>query len=386
MDDINEIKEQENTQKQAIQFKKEKIIRGITCPACGGELDIRDGIRTFNCKYCGTLLTSKGDSESVKFYVPKKISREDAINCMKAWLGKGLDKAKGLAAKSTVEDAFLVYIPYWRVRADVVGWVFGQEKRTRTVNGRTQTYYVDVEKKIQKPFDNTFAACDISDLGVNKVNLAGDEIKPIDYETLELEGMIFNIISSRNEVSTGAFQQFQSSARGEANLYNVTFEHYDLVREDISVVYYPLWVTRYSFMGRTYQVVIDGEDGTIAYGKAPGNNLYRAVVGIFGMGVGTYMATLFGIFGVTGIDESGFFGYIVALIIGIAVMMWGYRKFRYGGEIEEGTGIVKTPKNKQKITSVLDDKGIDTMAIVKGAGTAAIAGSVLNAFLNASRR
>ena len=198
--------------------------------------------------------------------------------------------------------------------------------------------------------------------------------------------MIFNIISSRNEVSTGAFQQFQSSARGEANLYNVTFEHYDLVREDISVVYYPLWVTRYSFMGRTYQVVIDGEDGTIAYGKAPGNNLYRAVVGIFGMGVGTYMATLFGIFGVTGIDESGFFGYIVALIIGIAVMMWGYRKFRYGGEIEEGTGIVKTPKNKQKITSVLDDKGIDTMAIVKGAGTAAIAGSVLNAFLNASRR
>ena len=178
----------------------------------------------------------------------------------------------------------------------------------------------------------------------------------------------------------------QRLMRSSANLYNVTFEHYDLVREDISVVYYPLWVTRYSFMGRTYQVVIDGEDGTICYGKAPGNNLYRAVVGIFGMGVGTYMATLFGIFGLTGADEAGFFGYIIALIFGIAVMTWGYRKFRYGGEIEEGTGIVKAPKNKQKLTSVLDDKGIDSMALVKNMGTAAVAGSVLSAFLNASRR
>jgi hypothetical protein len=386
MDDITEIKEQESTQKQAINFKKEKIIRGITCPACAGELDIRDGIRTFNCKYCGTLLTSKGDSESIKFYVPKKISRDDAINRMRAWLGKGMDKAKGLASKSKVEDAFLVYIPYWRVRADVVGWVFGQEKRTRSVNGRTQTYYVDVEKKIQKPFDNTFAACDISELGVNKVNLVGDEIRPIDFDTLERDGMIFNIISSRNDVSGTAFGEFKTSARSEANLYNVTFEQYNLVREDISVVYYPLWVTRYSFMDRTYQVVIDAEDGTISYGKAPGNNLYRAVVGIFGMGVGTYMATLFGIFGLTGLDEAGFFGYIIALVFGIAVMTWGYRKFRYGGEIEEGTGIIKVSKNKQKVTSVLSENGIDSMAIVKNVGTAAIAGSVLSAFLNASRR
>lgn len=386
MDDINEIKEQENVQKQAINFKKEKVIRGITCPACAGELDIRDGIRTFNCKYCGTLLTSKGDNESVKFYVPKKVSRDDAINKMKAWLGKGMDKAKGLASKSKVEDAFLVYIPYWRVRADVVGWVFGQEKRTRSVNGRTETYYVDVERKIQKPFDNTFAACDISELGVQKVNLAGDEIQPIDFDTLEREGMIFNIISSRNDVSGTAFTEFKSNARSQANLYSVTFEHFDLVREDISVVYYPLWVVRYSFMDRTYQVVIDGEDGSVCYGKAPGNNLYRAVVGIFGMGVGTYMATMFGIIGLTGLDESGFFGYIIALVFGIAVMTWGYRKFRYGGEIEEGTGIVQAPKNKQKITSVLGENGVDSMALVKNMGTAAVAGSVLSAFLSASRR
>ena len=114
--------------------------------------------------------------------------------------------------------------------------------------------------------------------------------------------------------------------------------------------------------------------------------MYRAVVGIFGIGVGTYMATLFGIFGLTGLNESGFFGYIIALVFGIAVMTWGYRKFRYGGEIEEGTGIIIAPKNKQKITSVLVENGVDSMALIKNVGTAAVAGSVLSAFLNASRR
>jgi preprotein translocase subunit SecF len=98
------------------------------------------------------------------------------------------------------------------------------------------------------------------------------------------------------------------------------------------------------------------------------------------------MATLFGIFGLTGLDEAGFFGYIIALVFGIAVMTWGYRKFRYGGEIEEGTGIVKTPKNKQKVTAMLAENGVDSMAVVKNMGSAVAVGAVLNAFLSASRR
>jgi len=282
MDELSEIKEQENLQKQAIKLKKEKVIRGITCPACSGELDLREGIRSFNCKYCGTLLTTKGISGPIKFYVPKKVTREKAIEFTKNWLGKGLAKERGLKEKAVISDVFLTFIPYWRVKADVVGWVFGQEKRTRRVNNRTETYYVDVEKKIQKSFDQTFAACDISELGVHKVNLEGDELLPVDFENLESQGMMFNIISSEIEVASKAKDEFAKVAEYSAFVDRISFKHYDLVREDIHIVYYPLWVVRYSFAERTYQVVIDGEDGSVCYGKAPGNNLYRAVTGIIG--------------------------------------------------------------------------------------------------------
>jgi uncharacterized membrane protein YeaQ/YmgE (transglycosylase-associated protein family) len=341
----------------------EKVLKGITCPACSGELDLKEGITSFNCKYCGTLLVTKGVGGVIKYYVPNKFNKNQAIQNAFNWLGKGLAKARRLKTASKVDDAFLVYIPYWRVRADVVGWVFGKERRTQTVNGRTQTYYVDVEKKIQKSFDRTFAACDVAELGVRKVNLAGDQMLPVNFEQLQTEGMLFNIISSEKEVTDLAKQQFSDEAISSVNVDQVTFQHNDLVRPSTNIVYYPLWVVRYIFQNRTYQVIVDGEDGTICYGKAPGNNLYRAVAGILGTSVGTYLLTFFGIFAIVGGKDSAkaaLFVYAFCAIFGIIILIWAYRKFRYGGEIEEGTGIVKEEK-KSAIKSVTSSSTISNV-------------------------
>jgi hypothetical protein len=334
----------------------EKIIKGVTCPACGGEQDMREGVRTFNCKYCGSLLVTKGVDGPVKYYVPNNLQRNIAIQNTFHWLGKGLSKARRLKTGSKIEDAFLVYIPYWRVRADVIGWVFGRERRTRTVGNRVETYYVDVEKKILQTYDKTYAACDVAELGVRKVNLAGDKMLPVNFEELQTQGMLFNIVSSETEITDAAEKEFIEAAVRTAKVDQITFQHNDLVRPSVNIVYYPLWVVRYVFQGRTYQVVVDGEDGTICYGKAPGNNLYRAVVGIFGTAVGSFLLTLFGVFGIVGDGDSAkgaLAVYIFCILIGIALIRWGYKKFRYGGEVEEGTGIVKPVKKSKKKSSTL---------------------------------
>lgn len=362
--------------------KKEKVIKGITCPACSGELDLKEGVKTFNCKYCGTLLASVGESGAAKYYVPKTIKKEDAVNRTFAWLEKGLSKAKGLRAGSTIDDAFLVYIPYWRVRADVVGWVFGQERRTRTVNNRTETYYVDVEKKIQQSYDRTYPACDVAELGVKQVNLTGDELFPVDFDTLQQEGMLFNIVSSQKEIQDYSKDNFASAARYSANVDRVTFEHYDLVREDLNVVYYPLWVVRYIFQNRTYQVVVDGQDGTVCYGKAPGNNLFRAVTGIFGIALGMYLTTLFGAFAIAEESGKGALGvYVIALVLGILLIKWGYKKFRYGGEIEEGTGIVAEAETKKAPSQTNE-----SFDIMKDVAASVAIGGVMNSVFKQMRR
>ncbi|MCC6864930.1 MAG: hypothetical protein IT280_02090 [Ignavibacteria bacterium] len=357
----------------------EKVLKGITCPACAGELDLREGIKSFNCKYCGTLLLTKGVEGVIKYNVVKKVQRNIAIQNMFNWLGKGFAKARGLKNTAKLDDAFLVYIPYWRVRADVIGWVFGKERRTQTVNGRTTTYYVDVEKKIQKQYDRTYAACDVAELGVRKVNLAGDEMLPVNFENLQSEGMMFNIISSEKEVTDIAKSQFVEEAVNSVRVDQITFQHNDLVRPNVSIVYYPLWVVRYIFQGKTYQVVVDGDDGSICYGKAPGNNLYRAVIGIFGTAIGTYLITFFGIFGIIGDGDSAkaaFAVYVFAFIFGIIIMMWGYKKFRYGGEVEEGTGIVAPPKK-----GFFGNKNVTNLKSMASVGNVVDIASIASSFL-----
>jgi predicted RNA-binding Zn-ribbon protein involved in translation (DUF1610 family) len=383
---MTETDTQQQTTEQAIKLKKEKIVKGITCPSCNGELDIKEGLRSFNCRYCGTLLVIKGESGTLKYYVPRKLKKEDAVAKALNWLGTGMSKAKGLRVNAKIEDAFLVFIPYWRVRADVVGWIFGQEQRTRTSNGRTTTYYVDVERKIQTSFDRTYSACDVAELGVKKINLTGDEILPVDFESLEREGMMFNIIASEKEAFEYAKNNFSSEARSSVNLHNISFEHYDLVRENIGIVYYPLWVIRYSFENRTYQVVVDGEDGSICYGKAPGNNLYRAIVGIVSTGVGMFLTTFFGLFLLFEVDDKfPFIAFLISFVIGIFLINIGYKKFRYGGELEQGTGLDNSD-NKQNLNfSKQDFTRSAGFGLAKNVAASVVIGSVISSLLNSRR-
>lgn len=376
--------EQESSEqitKQAIKLKKEKVIRGITCPSCGGALDLKEGLRTFNCNYCGTLLAAKGESGAIKYYVPKKINRDDAIKKAKQWLGSGLAKAKGLQANSKIDEAFLTFIPYWRVRADVVGWVFGQQEK----HSNSGTSYEDKEIKIQRTYDSTFPACDVAELGVRKINLAGDEILPVDFENLQQQGMVFNIISSEEEIVKNAKAKFSEDSRKSAQLSRVSFEHMDLVRSDVNVVYYPLWIIRYVYANRTYQVVVDGEDGSVCYGKAPGSSLFRAIVGIIATAAGMFLATLFEIFKYSQ-GKTAFVIYVIALIAGIGLMAWGYKKFRYGGEIEEGTGLVEDEKSTFNLIkdsgSVSSFLGGGVGSVAKTAVASVAVGSILGSLLS----
>ena len=371
------------TTTQAIQLKKEKVIKGITCPSCGGALDLKEGIRTFNCKYCGTLLVTKGEEGAIKYYVPRKINRDDAIKRAYNWLGTGLSKAKGLKANSKIDEAFLTYIPYWRVKADIVGWIFGQEKHTSN-SGST---YEDKEIKIQRTYDSTFPACDVAELGVKHVNLTGDEILPVNFDDLQTQGMVFNIVSSEKEIVDKAREYFTNSSKKDSSLSEIYFEHFDIVRQQIGIVYYPLWVIRYVFANRTYQVVVDGEDGSICYGKAPGSTLFRAISGIFATAVGMYLATFFEVFKFfKASSKFPWIAYIILLILGIALMSWGYKKFRYGGELEEGTGLaegegsqVSLVKDFGSISSSIPEGVKD---IAKGAAAASIAGAVLGSIFD----
>lgn len=308
----------------------DRILRGVNCPACGGSLEIKEGACSTNCKFCGTPLRVKGDRGISKYYVPIKYSGEQNVEKARTWMG-GFDKASGLAKEAKFVEVFPVFVPFWRVNTMAVGWVLGDVKKK---SGKTTTY-VPVEKRICKRYEYTSPACEIGEFGVDWVDLTGDEILPFDLEAMQEHGMTFEVLATPTAVIDAAREKFEGWADSLAGVDRVTFRKLHLLNVRHSIVYYPLWILRYEYRERVYQITADAESSELLYGRAPGNNVFRVACLL-----GSIMA---GNFALTSYLRSGDYGddIVGVIVFCVVIMLAGFWKFRYGGE-------VKIERHKQK--------------------------------------
>ena len=314
-------------------------VSGVGCPSCGGALEVEVGVRVVTCPFCGTALLATSELGVRRFAVEPEVGADAAREAVRRWLGSGWNKDRRLPREAELAEAFLCFLPFFRVEADVVGIALGTEQRRRTVgsgkNRRTETYEVDVERTTERHFDRTFAAVQVHEWGVRKIDLAGDRLVSYEPDRLERLGMVFPPTRSEDEVRRGALAAFREEGDPAKGLHRVRFRFLESVREALTVVYYPLWIVRYRFRERAYQAVVDAEDGGLAYGKAPGNDLYRALALVGAEAVVCYLGTALFHFA----SDDGCGALFAALVFGSAVLVWGWRKFRYGGVVEEGSGL-----------------------------------------------
>jgi hypothetical protein len=316
-------------------------VAGLACPNCGGALEVESGLRVVTCPFCGTPLLALAELGVRRFAIEPQIDAARARQIARSWLGRGIRKDRRLRREAEVGEAFLSFLPFFRVEADCVGVALGTELRRRTVgsgnNRRTETYEVAVERKAGRSFDRTYPALNVAEWGIRKVDLVGDPLIPFDADALDRLGMVFPPTGSERLVRDAAVESFKREADPARGLHRVSFRFLDSLRERLSVVYYPLWVVRYRFRERSYQALIDAEDGSLAFGKAPGNDLYRALMLVTTEAAALYVAT-------TAVQVSGSPG--VLFVLGglmLALLIWGWKRFRYGGVVTEGTGIDGAP-------------------------------------------
>jgi hypothetical protein len=204
---------------------------------------------------------------------------------------------------------------------------------------------------VEKSFDRTYPALDVAEWGVQKIDLHNDRLVPYDLETLKSLGMVFAPTGSEVEIREAARLQIASSAEPSRGLEKVRFRFFETLRERFSLIYYPLWIIRYRFEGRSYQVLIDAEDGSLVYGKAPGNDLYRAAMMVLSQAAALFVATT--LVRLVGMNFGGLAA-ISAAVLG--VLWWGWKKFRHGGVVVEGTGVGHEERGPDLLSSLqLDD-------------------------------
>jgi DNA-directed RNA polymerase subunit RPC12/RpoP len=306
--------------------------QGLTCPTCTGVVPVPEGMRIVQCPYCGQRSLVQGERGVRRWQVLRNIERAQVEQAVKDFFS-GIKKATGLKKEAKIQEIFLIYLPYWRVVAFVAGWMFGRVK-----SGKDSTRPVEVEVMEEMQWND--AAADVSEFGVHRVLVSKRDLEPYDAQGLHRDGMVFEPSESRTEAMAEAERHFTYRARSKKRLKRKFFEKFHFLRPQLSLVYYPLWITRYEYRKRNYQVVVDGVKGEVLYGKAPGNIFYRAAALVVGMALGNLIlvnGTILALLLLSGSsdDEGALLLLLIPLAIGLALIVAGYRAFRYGEEVEE---------------------------------------------------
>ena len=328
-------------------------LHGLSCANCGGIVPIPEGQAIVECPYCQMRSYVRGERGLRRYQVPLRIEHNQALQATKAFFTKSMAIARDLTQKARLQEDFVVYLPFWVKWSRVLGWVFGQEK---VGSGKNQRY-VPREVKIAQEMTWNGAACDVGEFGVYEIPFTlQTPTEPFNTDQLHDLGMVFEPVGSQSEAEAKAQQDFEKRLSAMASIDRVSQKFVRQMNARLGLVYYPLWVMRYLYRGRSFQVAIDGLTGQVLYGKAPGNTWYRAAMMVLGMAAGAFLmvdvCSLITYFSFASGDDDALGGLVFAFIVaaaGFGLITAGWRRFRYGEVYEFRAGEKKKRRTRRRL-------------------------------------
>lgn len=300
----------------------------LNCPACGGVLSALEGEKVVNCRYCGSTLFIEGDDGLSTIAFKNVSDRAKVMEATEAWWRRGY-KARDLKRTGKVSEVYPIYLPFWSAMVKVAGWVCGYEERTRTDGKHTYTEKVPKEVMVLDEYHYSNIACDPGDLGVRSLrNTQGER-------SLEVFEMIptFETTTSADDARRSAEAEAVDWARRKAGVPNITFESIHAIPRSMSVIYYPVWVVRYSYRERMYMTTVDGVTGEVLSGRAPGDPLYQGLAITIGSSLGGVLSAG-GL--LLGIEAGSYVPAVFGVAFGAGIFLAAYHFFRSGSERAEG--------------------------------------------------
>ncbi len=314
-----------------------EIAHGLFCPRCGGMVPVPEGQVVVTCPFCDLRSLVRGERGLQRYQVSQRVDRENAIQALRKFLGGSLAIARDAAKNSRLEEAFVVHLPFWASWARVFGWTFG-EKRVGSGDSR---HYEPREVKSYQDMNWNGAACDVGEFGVQQISLAGRSLAPFNPGYLHDSGMVFEPVGSQSDAVSAAQENFRQRIKDSSKLDRVSQVFIRKVQERMGLVYYPLWVLRYLYRNRSFQMLVDGFSGEVLYGKAPGSTAYRAAVLVGGMALGGFLSidgSALGFYLASQSDGDGagylFMAGVIAFVIGVGIAIAAYQAFRHGEHYE----------------------------------------------------
>jgi len=271
---------------------EEKTTQTVECQGCGAKLEVPPTSTTAECPYCGSNYVLSGKQEDAIIpdgVLPFQIGKERVGELFRQWM-KGRWLAPGELKHLYQQERLQgVYLPYWTFDADAGAYytAMGGRRRTvtRRVNGKTVHKTVTDWYPTSGNFHHFFndilvPASDKLDAGLlRQVGNFGTE-QVASYESEYFSGYAaecytVDLETGHRTARNVMDQTLHDMARSQvlrrydevrnvqvrANYQNETYKH----------VMLPVYSTAYTYKGKKYHVLINGQSGVVkgAYPKSP---------------------------------------------------------------------------------------------------------------------
>ena len=235
-----------------------------------------------------------GKKGELRYWIPDRLTKPKATRLV----GDFIEKTRDGRAVHFI-DTRLVYVPFFRVKATGGGWYIGKGVGIDYLwreYGNQQSVVIprEVTKNIVEGFFRSISffvpAVDISELGLIGLwaKSAALELLPMDLDKIS-DGEVCTPLKDPRAASREAWATLVASAK-PAGLPLDYFEA-EKVSEEISLIYYPVWIVRLLLDGHPRRVVVDGVGGDILNARLGKRRRVAAVPGIITLGVIAFLAT-----------------------------------------------------------------------------------------------
>ena len=287
----------------------------LRCQNCGADTSLPPGDLTHTCPFCGSnrVIQHEAPQDQLRprFLIPFKVDLERCQVVAREWLSSSWMTPNALKEAARVADFSGVYVPYWTFDARTAGSWRAQvghqvteryyDAGSKSWNTRTKTVWRLESGRAQLTFDDMLVN---GSTKLSPVLLARmqdfDTRELVTYAPSYLAGFLAqaydrSLEDAWKEGRERMRAKTQDACRGQAStnqIRNFSMQ-LDFSDESYRYVLVPLYLAAYSYEDKTYQVMINGQTGTIA-GQRPVDwtKVWLAIAGMLAPGV------LVGLFGI----------------------------------------------------------------------------------------
>ena len=241
------------------------IIDEIKCSHCGAPISFQPGELLATCKYCGyTVVIETG--QTFTFEHSLLLNAFDQVQVetrVRSWMREGFMKPSDLARKAKLTGRELTYLPFWVVSVEARSSYRGIFERISPA--------VLKEGVIEKDYDWLVLARKATEFPTREYQVPLEGKIPFDFRRIEAFAKVLNSEIDKDEAEEQAKAEIEGNHKflAQQDVDRIIEMKTEIKIEETVYLHAPIWFIKYEYMGKDYQLIIDGATGVAIKGDIP---------------------------------------------------------------------------------------------------------------------